>query len=63
MADRKISSKTLAKLVGISEINFSKLKNGKIKSIKLDTLNTMCKHLQCTPRDILEYQHDFDDDE
>lgn len=61
MADRKISSKALAKMIGISEVNFSKLKKGKIKNIRLDILNDLCKYLQCNPRDILEYQPDFED--
>lgn len=62
MVDRKISSKELAYLINLSPVNFSKLKRGKIKSIKIEILNSLCKHLQCKPKDLLEYQPDFDDD-
>ncbi len=62
LADRKISSKELSKYVGISEVNLSKIKTGKIKAIRMSTLNSICKYLNCQPKDIMEYEHDLDDD-
>ena len=56
MAKRKVRSKVLAKAIGITEQNLSILKNGKAKAIRLSTLETICKVLECQPGDILEFQ-------
>ncbi|MDD4624055.1 MAG: helix-turn-helix transcriptional regulator [Tenericutes bacterium] len=61
LADRKKSSKELSKILNITEANFSILKNGKSKSIMFDTLNTLCKTLECQPKDLIEYIPDFED--
>lgn len=58
MADRKISLKELSELVGVSNVNLSKMKTGKISAIRFSTLDAICKTLQCQPGDILEYQPD-----
>lgn len=56
MARRKIKLKDLAKQVGITEVNLSKLKNARIKAIKLSTLNKLCEVLDCQPGDLLVYE-------
>ncbi|MBQ8613905.1 MAG: helix-turn-helix transcriptional regulator [Ruminiclostridium sp.] len=56
MADRKISLNDLAEKVGITNVNLSKLKTGKISAIRFSTLNAICEALNCQPGDILEYQ-------
>lgn len=56
MADRKISLNSLAKRVGISQVNLSNLKTGKVKAIRFSTLNAICDVLDCQPGDILEFQ-------
>ena len=56
MAKRKIHSGELAEKVGISPANFSILKNGKAKAIRLTTLEAICEALQCQPGDVLEYR-------
>ncbi|MDD4036342.1 MAG: helix-turn-helix transcriptional regulator [Bacilli bacterium] len=61
LADRKMSSKELAHKIGINEVNMSLLRCGKIKSIRLEVLNDICKYLNCHPQDILEYIPDFED--
>ena len=58
MADRKISLNQLAELVGISNVNLSNIKTGKICAIRFSTLNGICKALDCQPGDILEYLED-----
>lgn len=58
LAKKEITSKELSKLIGINEQNLSLLKNGKIKGIRLETLNQLCKHLACQPGDILSYEED-----
>lgn len=55
MSSKKIRSNHLSELIDISETNLSLLKNGKIKFIKLETLNRLCGALNCHPGDILEF--------
>ena len=55
LARRKISSGELAEKVGISATNLSILKTGKAKAIRFNTLEAICKALDCQPGDILEY--------
>ena len=56
MADRKISLNQLAKEVGISNVNLSNIKTGKISAIRFSTLEAICWVLDCQPGDILEYR-------
>lgn len=58
MADRKISLNELSERVGISNVNLSNLKTGKVKAVRFSTLNTLCRELGCQPGDILEYRQD-----
>ena len=55
-ADRKMSLKKLSEKVGITNVNLSKLKTGKISAIRFSTLEAICEVLDCQPGDILEYQ-------
>lgn len=56
LARRKMRSKELAELVGITEQNISLLKSGKVKGVRFDTLDKICEILECTPGDILNYE-------
>lgn len=56
MADRKISLGELAEKVGISNVNLSNIKTGKISAIRFSTLDAICDVLDCQPGDILEYK-------
>ena len=58
LAKRKMSVTELSERVGITMANISVLKNGKAKAIKISTLNSICKALECQPGDILEYVDD-----
>lgn len=58
MADRKMSLNELSDRVGISNVNLSKLKTGKVSAIRFSTLNAICRVLHCQPGDILEYTED-----
>ena len=60
LAKRKMRSKILAEHVGITEQNISLLKSGKVRGIRFDTLEAICKALDCQPGDILEYRPDGD---
>ena len=55
MADRKMSLNELSERVGVSNVNLSKIKTGKISAIRFSTLDAICKVLDCQPGDILEY--------
>lgn len=56
LAKRKMRSKELAEKIGITEQNLSILKTGKAKAIRLATLESICKILDCQPGDIIEYK-------
>lgn len=55
LAKRKMRSKELAELIGITEQNLSVLKTGRAKAIRLATLEAICTALNCQPGDILVY--------
>jgi len=58
LAKRKMSVTELSEKVGITMANISILKNGKAKAIRLSTLESICKALDCQHGDILEYRSD-----
>lgn len=55
LADRKMQLNTLSEKTGISNVNLSNLKTGKVRAIRFTTLEAICKALDCQPGDILEY--------
>jgi putative transcriptional regulator len=56
MAQRKVGVNELAERVGITPANLSILKNNRAKAIRFTTLDEICKALQCTPGDLIEYE-------
>ena len=54
LVERKISSNELADKVGISPVNLSRIKTGKVKGIRFSTLEALCK--ECEPGDLLGYE-------
>ena len=58
MADRKMSSLELAEKVGISPVNISRIKTGRLKGIRFSTLEAMCEALHCKPGDIIDWMDD-----
>ena len=63
MAKRKVSLKELAERIGISNTNLSLLKTGKVQGVRFNTLDAICRELDCQPGDILEYRAGEDSDE
>jgi len=55
LAKRKMQSKELAEILGITPANLSILKTGKAKGIRFESLEAICKVLNCQPGDILEF--------
>ncbi|WP_088042511.1 helix-turn-helix transcriptional regulator [Bacillus sp. EAC] len=60
LAKKKMSVTELSEKIGITMANLSILKNGKAKAIRVSTLDSVCKALECQPGDILEYKIDED---
>jgi putative transcriptional regulator len=58
LAKRKMRSKELAEIIGITEANLSLLKSGKVKGVRFETLDKICVALQCQPGDLLEHRPD-----
>lgn len=55
LAARKVKSKELADVIGITEQNLSLIKQGKIKGFRFSTLDALCKYLDCQPGDLFSY--------
>ncbi len=60
MARRKMSLNELSSRVGITVANLSILKTGRARAVRFSTLNAICRVLDCTPGDILEYREDIE---
>ncbi|MBT9546639.1 MAG: helix-turn-helix transcriptional regulator [Candidatus Sericytochromatia bacterium] len=58
MAERNLKLRELAQRIGIDEVNLSKIKTGKLKALRLSTLNALCRELECQPSDLLIYRPD-----
>lgn len=58
LAKRKMTLSELSDQVGITLSNMSILKTGKVRALRISTLDAICRILDCTPGDILEYRHD-----
>ena len=58
LARRKMSSGELAQKIGITPANLSILKTGKAKAVRISTLDSLCRALDCQPGDILEFKAD-----
>lgn len=58
MADRKISLNELAEKIGMTNVNLSNLKTGKMKGIRFETMNAICDVLACQPGDLFEFVQD-----
>lgn len=56
LAERNVKSKDLAEYVGITEANLSLLKQGKVKGVRFDTIERICRFLKCQPGDLLVFE-------
>jgi putative transcriptional regulator len=56
LARRKMRSKELARIIGITEANLSLLKSNRVKGVRFETLDKICDALNCQPGDLLEYR-------
>lgn len=58
LAKRKMRSRELAERIGITEVNVSLLKSGKVRGIRFETLEKLCAVLECQPGDLLEFREE-----
>lgn len=58
MARRRMSLNELSERVGITVANLSILKNNKAKAVRFSTLDAICRELNCSVGDILEFRKD-----
>ena len=58
LAKRKMTLSELADEVGITLSNMSIFKTGKVRAVRISTLDTICRVLDCNVGDILDYQPD-----
>ena len=56
LAKRKMQSQELAEIIGITQANLSILKTGKAKALKVSTLESICRALDCQPGDLIEFK-------
>lgn len=63
MKARGVKGKDLARTVGMSEVNLSRVKRGKARMVKLATLEAICRELRCQPGDLMRYVPDEDSGE
>lgn len=60
LARRKMTLTELSSRVGITLANLSILKNGRAKAVRFETLDAICRALDCQPGDILVYEEEKD---
>ena len=58
LALRKMQSTELASALGCTVQTVSRIKTGKLRSLRMETLNDLCEFFECQPGDILEYMTD-----
>ena len=47
--------KEVAEKLGMTQNNFGRIVNGEIKAIRLETLEALCRLLDCQTNDLFEY--------
>ena len=60
LLDKRMKLKDLSEITGIAVNNLSVLKTNKARAIRFSTLEALCKALDCSPGDLLEYIPDND---
>ena len=58
LLDKRMKLTDVAEATGIALNNLSILKTNKARAIRFSTLNALCKALNCTPADLIEYVAD-----
>jgi putative transcriptional regulator len=56
LVDRRMSLAELADRVGLTVTNLTILKTGKARAIRVSTIDSLCRELDCQPGDLLGYE-------
>ena len=62
LLDKRMKLKDLAQATGLAVNNLSILKTNKARAIRFSTLNSLCRALNCTPGDLIEYVPEKNED-
>ncbi|MHC4951830.1 MAG: helix-turn-helix domain-containing protein [Planctomycetota bacterium] len=60
LLDKRMKLKELSEITGIAVNNLSVLKTNKARAIRFSTLEAICKALDCSPGDLIEFVPDKD---
>ena len=55
LLDKRMKLKDLSDMTGIALNNLSVLKTNKARAIRFSTLEAICKALDCSPGDLIEF--------
>lgn len=58
LASKKMQSVELAKELDCTVQTISRIKNGKVRALRIETLDKICEIFECQPGDLLEYMDD-----
>ncbi len=55
LVERRMSLAELADRVGLTAANLTILKSGKARAIRVSTIDSLCRELECQPGDLLAF--------
>ena len=55
LVERRMSLAELADRVGLTVANLTVLKSGKARAIRVTTIDSLCRELDCQPGDLLSF--------
>ncbi len=56
LVERRMSLAELADRVGLTTANLTILKSGKARAIRVSTIDSLCRELDCQPGDLLAFE-------
>jgi putative transcriptional regulator len=56
LVERRMSLAELADRVGLTMANLTVLKSGKARAIRVTTIDSLCRELDCQPGDLLSFE-------
>ena len=56
LVERRMSLAELADRVGLTVGNLTILKSGKARAIRVSTIDSLCRELECQPGDLLSFE-------
>jgi putative transcriptional regulator len=63
LVERRMSLAELADRVGLTVANLTILKSGKARAIRVATIDSLCRELDCQPGDLLSFEPGPADDD